>query len=68
MPPPLGTSSADVRINIASAHSSLVHQICTSLQIIRRKGHVEVDGESLDVPTVVAVSRYVGLGTDADRS
>ncbi|KAL8942689.1 MAG: hypothetical protein Q9211_001287 [Gyalolechia sp. 1 TL-2023] len=39
-----------------SAHSSLVHHLYTSLQNTIRVGNVEIDGDSLDIPTVVAVS------------
>ncbi|KAL8964280.1 MAG: hypothetical protein Q9183_004564 [Haloplaca sp. 2 TL-2023] len=39
-----------------SQHSFLVRQLHTKLQTILRTGNVEIDGDSLDVPTVVAVS------------
>lgn len=45
-----------VTMDTASAHSSLTHQIYARLQDLRREENVEIDGESLDIPTVVAVS------------
>ncbi|KAL8650677.1 MAG: hypothetical protein Q9210_003689 [Variospora velana] len=39
-----------------SSHLSLVHQLYTSLQNTIRTGRVDIDGNSLDVPDVVAVA------------
>lgn len=43
---------------LASTHSLLVYKLFQKLQAITRDGNVKVNGESLDVPTVVAVSKY----------
>ncbi|KAL8832259.1 MAG: hypothetical protein Q9170_004947 [Blastenia crenularia] len=40
------------------AHSSLVYDLYTSLKNIIRSANVVIDGESLDVPTVVAISHH----------
>lgn len=43
---------------LASTHSLLVYNLFKKLQDITRDGTVRVNGESLDIPTVVAVSKY----------
>lgn len=43
---------------LASTHSLLVYDLFKKLQDITRDGNVKVNGESLDIPTVVAVSKY----------
>lgn len=44
---------------LASTHSLLVYELFKKFQDITRNGNVNVNGESLDIPTVVAVSRYI---------
>ena len=41
---------------LTSTHSSLAYDLFTRLQDITRNGNVRVNGENLDIPTVVAVS------------
>ncbi|KAL8950889.1 MAG: hypothetical protein Q9222_003106 [Ikaeria aurantiellina] len=41
-----------------ATHSSLVHELYERLQTIKGQKHVSINGESLDIPTVVAVSCY----------
>ena len=43
----------------ASTHSVLVYNLFKKLQGIVHNGSVKLNGEDLDIPTVVAVSRYV---------
>ena len=43
---------------LASTHSLLVYDLFKKFQYITRVGSVKVNGESLDIPAVVAVSRY----------
>ena len=43
---------------LSSTHSLLVYKTFEKLQRILRNGKVKIDGESLDIPTVVAVSKY----------
>lgn len=40
-----------------STHSSLVYETFRRLQIIRKSGSIIVDGRSLDISSVVAVTR-----------
>lgn len=56
--PPQASNAPDSRMR--SPHALLVHHLYTSLQNTIRTGNVEIDGDSLDIPTVVAVSWYVG--------
>lgn len=55
-------SSPQKRISIeghaSSAHASHVYQLHANLQNKIRTGSIEIDGDSLDIPTVVAVSGY----------
>ncbi|KAI4239066.1 MAG: hypothetical protein LQ349_000643 [Xanthoria aureola] len=52
--PPQANTSADMAET--SSHASLVRRLHTRLQKIIRTGNAVIDGASLDVPTVVAVS------------
>ena len=56
MLPLQANTSAEMRTT--SSHTSLLHGLYTSLQKTIRTGNVIIDGASLDVPTVVAVSWY----------
>ena len=42
---------------IDSTHSLLVHKTFERLQSIKRNGYVKINGKSLDIPSIVAVSR-----------
>ncbi|KAL8691267.1 MAG: hypothetical protein Q9218_003469 [Villophora microphyllina] len=54
MTTPQGNKLQDVRTT--SAHTPLVRHLYTCLQNTIRTGNIEIDGDSLDIPTVVAVS------------
>ena len=42
-------------------YSELVYETYEKLREIRSANHIIIDGETLDIPSVVAVSRYILL-------
>ncbi|KAI4168724.1 MAG: hypothetical protein LQ343_006160 [Gyalolechia ehrenbergii] len=63
--PPQASNAPDSRMR--SPHALLVHHLYTSLQNTIRTGNVEIDGDSLDIPTVVAVSCH-GIAPTISKS
>jgi hypothetical protein len=44
--------------NSSSQHTALVHGLWKKLRSVSDEKYFDINGESLDIPTVVAVARY----------